>query len=154
MTINSENPVSIIHLTHNMLRHREDKIFGGHGLTTEQYEVLTAIKCLDAPVRITDVGLRLVRSTNSVSMIVDRMVNAGLLKRVRDEIDRRTVHVSITAKAENLFKPATLAYQEFVREILSQLSYEDKQALLKGLGEIARATKEKETTSVKQPAAV
>jgi len=154
MTINSENLVSMIHRTHDMLRRREDKIFGEHGLTTEQYEVLTAIKYLDNPVRITDVALRLVRSTNSVSMIVDRMVRAGLLNRVRDEDDRRTVHVSITSKAEALLNPAIVAGHEFIQKTLSQLSDEDKQILLKVLGEIAQATKEKETTSVKKAATV
>lgn len=151
---NSENPVSMIHRTHNMLRRREDKIFAEHGLTTEQYEVLTAIKSLDAPVRITDLALRLVRSVNSVSMIVDRMVGAGLLNRVRDEIDRRTVHVSITSGAETRLIPARLAAHEFIREIVSQLSHEDKHVLLMVLGQIAEATQEKETTRGKQPAAV
>lgn len=139
-TTNPENPVSMIHRTHNILRHREDKIFAQHGLTTEQYEVLMTIKSLDAPVRITDVALRLIRSANSISMIVDRMVKAGLLNRMRDEIDRRTVHVSITDKAETLLKPAALAGQEFIQEVLSQLSSVDKQILLRVLGEIAQAT--------------
>ena len=143
MTVNSENPVSMIHRTHNMLRRCEDKIFAEHGFTTEQYEVLTAIKCLDAPVRITDLALRLVRGMNSVSMIVDRMVKADLLKRARDRKDRRTVHVSITSKAEALLIPARLAAHEFIREIVSQLSHEDKQTLLRVLGEVAEATQEK-----------
>jgi len=143
MRVSSENSVSMIHLTHNTLRRCEDKIFAQHGFTTEQYEVLMAIKHLDAPVRITDVALKLVRSTNSVSMIVDRMVRAGLLNRVRDEIDRRTVHVSITSKADEALKPAVLAGQEFIQETLSPLSHGDKQSLLRVLGEVAEATREK-----------
>jgi len=135
MRVSSENSVSMIHLTHNTLRRCEDKIFAQHGFTTEQYEVLMAIKHLDAPVRITDVALKLVRSTNSV--------RAGLLNRVRDEIDRRTVHVSITSKADEALKPAVLAGQEFIQETLSPLSHGDKQSLLRVLGEVAEATREK-----------
>lgn len=133
MTVNSENLVFIIHQTHDMLRSCEDKVFGEEGLTTEQYSVLTAIKFLDAPVRITDVALRLVRSTNSVSMIVDRMVRAGLLRRTRDRNDRRTVFVTITSKAEALLETARPAGQEFIQKILSPLSYEDKQDILEPL---------------------
>jgi DNA-binding MarR family transcriptional regulator len=133
MTVNSENLVSVIHQTHDMIRSCEDKVFGEQGLTTEQYSVLAAIKYLDEPVRIIDLAHRLTRSTNSVSMLVDRMVRASLLNRVRDEDDRRTVHVSITSKAEALLEPAILAEQEFIRKILSLLSYEEKQALLSPL---------------------
>jgi DNA-binding MarR family transcriptional regulator len=131
MTVNSENPVFIIHRTHDMLKICEDKIFGEHGLTTEQYAVLIAIKHLDEPVRVTDVARRLIRSTNSVSMIVDRMVKAGLLRRLRDRNDRRTVHLIITSKAETLVKPATMASQDFIQKILSQVSHEDEQTLIR-----------------------
>jgi len=59
-------------------------------------------------------------------MIIDRMVKAGLVRRVRDRKDRRTVFVTITSKAENALKPATRAGLEFIQEILSPLSSEDK----------------------------
>jgi len=129
---NSENMVFMIHRTHDMLKICEDKVFGEHGLTTEQYMVLATIKHLDEPVRITDVARRITRSVNSVSMIIDRMVKADLVLRVRDDNkDRRTVFVSMTSKAEALFEPATLAYQEFIRGILSRVTLEDKQTLIR-----------------------
>jgi len=130
MTVNSGNLVFVIHRTHDTLRSCEDQIYGEQGLTAERYEVLTAIKYLDKPVRVTDLARRLMRSVNSISMIIDRMVKADLVKRVRDKRDRRSVHLSITSKGETLLEPATLVGQEFTQKILSQLSYEDRQALL------------------------
>lgn len=125
-----ENPVFMIHQTHKMLEDREDKIFGEHGLTTEQYMVLAAIKHLEVPVRPTDVAHQLTRSVNSVSMIVDRMVKAGLVLRVRDDKDdRRRVFLTTTSKAEACFKPATLSYQEFIQRILSRVPPEDRGTL-------------------------
>jgi len=103
-----------------------DQVFAEQGLTSEQYSVLAATKYLDAPVRITDIAQWLERSTNSVSMIVDRMVKAGLLRRVRDRSDRRVVNVSVTSKGENAFKPATVAARKAVQQIILSLSYEDK----------------------------
>ena len=131
MTVNSENLVFVIHRTHDMLKSCEDKVFGEQGLTTEQYSVLTAIKHLDNPARITDIAHRLTRSMNSVSMLVDRMVKAGLVKRTRDRKDHRTVFVTSTSKGEALFEPATLASQEFNQKILSQVSHEDTQTLIR-----------------------
>jgi DNA-binding MarR family transcriptional regulator len=105
-----------------------DQVLSEQELTMEQYLVLTTIKYHDAPIRITDVARWLERSTNSVTMIVDRMVKAGLLRRVRDRSDRRTVNVFLTSNAENALKAANQATWEFMQQGMSPLSYKDKRA--------------------------
>ena len=136
MTINyeSENLALrswfVIHRTRDLLRRCEDQIFGEYNLTTEQYLVLMAIMYLDAPVRVTDIARWLERSTNAVSMIVDRMVKAGLLRRIRDMGDRRAVRVVITSKGETALRPSILAGLKFIQEILSPLSYEDRRTFV------------------------
>jgi len=116
----------LMYQTYTLLKRCEDQIFGEHGLTTEQYGVLVSIEYLGEPAKITDVARWLERSTNSVSMIIDRMVKAGLVKRVRDRNDRRAVCLSITSKGNNALKPATLGGLEFIQKILSPLSSEDR----------------------------
>jgi DNA-binding MarR family transcriptional regulator len=105
-----------------------DQVLAEQGLTMEQYLVLATIKFHDAPIRITDIARWLERSTNSVTMIVDRMVKAGLLRRVRDRKDRRTVNVFLTSKAENALEPANPAAWEFMQQSMSALSSKDKDA--------------------------
>jgi DNA-binding MarR family transcriptional regulator len=109
----------------------EDRVFGEYGLTTEQHAVLMAIKNISGPVRITDIARWLDRSVNSVSMIIDRMVKAGLVKRTRDRKDRRTVFVTMTSKAEEAYVPATTAGWGLIQEILSPLSDEEKRTLIR-----------------------
>jgi DNA-binding MarR family transcriptional regulator len=118
------------HRTRDVLSRCEDKVFAKYGLTSEQYSVLATMKSLEDPVRITDVARWLERSTNSVSMIIDRMVKAGLVKRVRDKGDRRAVRLSITNKAEEALKPAARAALDFVQEVTSPLSREDKRTFI------------------------
>jgi len=125
-----------LYQTYTLLKQCEDGIFEEHGLTTEQYAVLVSISYLGQPARITDIARWLERSTNSISMIVDRMVKAGLVRRARDKGDRRVVYVSKTSKAESLFKPATVASFESVRKILSVLPNGDKLTLLDSLGKV------------------
>lgn len=120
----------ITHRTRDVLRNCEDRVFGKYGLTTEQYGVLAVMKVLGGSVRVTDLARGLGRSANSVSMIVDRMVKAGLVRRGRDRGDRRTVRVSVTNKAEVAFRPATVAGLELIREVTSPLSYEDKRTFV------------------------
>jgi DNA-binding MarR family transcriptional regulator len=121
----------ITHRTRDALSKCEDRVFAKYALTAEQYSVLATMKSLREPVRITDVAHWLERSTNSVSMIIDRMVKAGLVKRVRDRNDRRAVRLVITAKAEAALKPATLAALGFIEEVTSPLSREDRRTFVK-----------------------
>jgi DNA-binding MarR family transcriptional regulator len=120
----------VTHRTRDALNKCEDRVFAKYGLTSEQYSVLATMKSLEEPVRITDVARWLERSTNSVSMIIDRMVKAGLVKRIRDRNDRRAVRLVITAKSEAALKPATLAALEFIQEVTSPLSREEKRTFV------------------------
>jgi len=138
MTINFEEDGNLIlrlwymsHRTRALLKMCEDQIYGEYNLTMEQYAVLAAIKHIGGPARPTDIARWLGRSTNSISMIVDRMVKAGLVRRVRDRRDRRVVNVFITDKAENALKPAILAGWEFIQKITSPLTYEDKHTFIR-----------------------
>jgi len=121
----------LLRQAYNLIFRCEDRVFSEYDLTTEQHTVLMAIKNISGPVRITDIARWLDRSVNSVSMIIDRMVKAGLVRRTRDRKDRRTVFVTLTNKAEEAYKPATTAGWNLVQEILSPLSNEDKRNLIK-----------------------
>jgi DNA-binding MarR family transcriptional regulator len=121
----------LLRQAHNLVLKCEDRVFNEHELTTEQHAVLMAIKHIDGPVRPTDVARWLDRSVNSVSMIVDRMVKAGLLRRVRDRKDRRTVFLTVTSKAEKAYVLATVAGWELIQEILSPLSDKDKRTFIR-----------------------
>ena len=126
----------MIHRTHEMLKMCEDQVSREYKLTTERYLVLVTIKYLDGPVRPTDIAQWLGRSPNSVSMIVDRMVKAGLLRRVRARKDRRVVWLTITSKGETALKPAVMASLKFIQNILSQVSYDDRHTLMRLLDKL------------------
>jgi DNA-binding MarR family transcriptional regulator len=136
MATNSESKNTILRLV--ILLHRvrdelvrcEDPISAAYGITTEQYSVLGALKYLGGNVRITDLALALERTPNSVSMIVDRMVAVGLVKRVRDRRDRRVVYATATSKGENAFKVATPENWKYAQKVMSRLSYEDQRTLI------------------------
>lgn len=130
----------LLRQAYNLIFRCEDRVFSEYDLTTEQHTVLMAIKNISGPVRITDIARWLDRSVNSVSMIIDRMVKAGLVRRTRDRKDRRTVFVTLTRKAEEAYVPATTAGWNLIQEILSPLSNEDKRNLIKLLETIRDKT--------------
>ncbi|MGA8848645.1 MAG: MarR family transcriptional regulator [Dehalococcoidia bacterium] len=112
--------------TSDVLRTCTEQLFSEYHITTEQYDVLVSVKYLGDRVNITDIATWLRRSTNSISMLVDRMVKAGLVRRVRDRVDRRVVYVVITSKAENILELASPGLWEFIKDTLSPLSDEDR----------------------------
>jgi len=122
---------SMLHRVRDVLMRCEDERFGQYGLTSEQYAVLATVKYENGSARLVDIARWLARSPNSVSMIVDRMVKAGLLRRVRGRRDRREVRVMLTSKAEDALKPATVAGLEFIKELMSPLSDENLSTLVR-----------------------
>jgi len=121
----------LLRQTYSLVLKCEDRVFSEYGLTTEQHAVLMAIKHISGPVRITDIARWLDRSVNSVSMIIDRMVKAGLVRRTRDRKDRRTVFVTMTSRVEKAYVLASVAGWGLIQEILSPLSDEDKRTLIR-----------------------
>jgi DNA-binding MarR family transcriptional regulator len=128
--------VRMVYQTYTRFQNSLDEILRVQGLTTERYLLLLGIRNHDAPVRIVDIARWSERSPNSVTMLVDRMVKAGLLRRVRDRTDRRQVNVFMTGKAEGLLTPANMAALEFLREIMSPLTREDADTLVSLFGRI------------------
>jgi len=134
MAVNAEQENTVLRLwllfrrVGDTLVRCQDLIFSKYGLTTEQWGVLTAIKAR-GPLRPVDLADLLDRTPNTISMLVDRMVKAGLVRRTRDRKDRRTVFVSMTNKGKEAVEPAVPAGWEFIHRVVSPLSYDDQRAL-------------------------
>jgi MarR family 2-MHQ and catechol resistance regulon transcriptional repressor len=134
MAMNSESEYTVLRLwlllrrVGDALNLCQDSVFSKYGITTEQFGVLTSIKSR-GPLRPIDLASILERGPNSMSMLVDRMVKAGLVRRTRDRKDRRAVKVSLTSKGEAAVEPTIPAGWEFIHKILSPLSYDDQRAL-------------------------
>ena len=119
----------MVYLTYTRFKNGMDQTLREQGLTMEQHLVLVNIRYNNAPMHITDLAHWLERSTNSMSMLVDRMVKAGLLRRIRDKRDRRVVNVFLTSKAEAALEQTAPEAWEFTQLTMSALSYEDKRTL-------------------------
>jgi DNA-binding MarR family transcriptional regulator len=137
MTASSKHEVlvlkswSLLHRVRDVLQRCEEERYGQYGLTPEQYGVLVTIKYVGQSARITDIARWSARSPNSVSMIVDRMVKIGLVKRVRDKHDRRVVFVSVAPKGEKALGPATTEGLGLIQTVMKPLMDDDLAALIK-----------------------
>ena len=72
------------------------------GLAVAQAPVLVILREAGRPVMITEVARRLLLETPSVTTMVDRLSERGLVERVKDPKDRRKTLVALTRKGRRL----------------------------------------------------
>lgn len=120
----------------NLMPKYVEPIFAKVGLTYQQYMVIFTIKLLDSPVTISDVANSLDRSVNTVSTIIERMHKDGLVKRVRDSRDRRTVILRVTREGEEKARSAALPYWNMVEKLLSHFSREELKTMESLIGKL------------------
>jgi DNA-binding MarR family transcriptional regulator len=94
-----------------------DLVFSKYDLSNEQTRLLAVIKSR-GPMRPVDIASLLERAPNSMSMLVDRMVKTGLVRRTMDRKDRRSVFVSLTNKGNEAVEPAIPAAWQSVNRFL------------------------------------
>jgi len=63
------------------------------GITSTQYAVLVTLSVCPQPPTLTELGQRLFRTKNSLTTVIDNMERDGLVKRIRDKVDRRAIRV-------------------------------------------------------------
>jgi len=116
----TEEEVSLnILRTAALLEHAVAERLKPHGLTMTQYNVLRILRGAgDDGLCRNEVGGRMLKAVPDVTRLLDRLEEAGLVDRVRDEEDRRFVTARITAsglaKLAVLDGPVTRMHEELL----------------------------------------
>ena len=109
-----------------------ERIAASNGITSQWYMLLLLIKgARDGSQRstVTELTTRLHLAQHTVTELVSRAVQAGLIRRTVSKADRRVVHLRLSAKGEQLFQLLFEALRHD-RQILAEL--------LKDLGTVDR----------------
>ncbi len=78
--------------------HRQSTVAAEHlGLTLPQQSVLQALEAAGGRSTMSDLGRLTHQNLATLTGVVDRLIKTCLVERVRDENDRRVVHVVLTA---------------------------------------------------------
>lgn len=78
------------------------------GITLEQFNVLRILNGkYPEPMRIKDIGSRIIEKSSNVPRIIDRLVAKKLAERNPSKEDKRETLVSITDKGRNVLESAT-----------------------------------------------
>jgi DNA-binding MarR family transcriptional regulator len=93
------------------------------GLPSQQHQAILAIRGLapEAGMTVNDLAEHLLLKPQTAVELVDRLEDAGLVRRERDEADRRRVLLSLTARANRLLAKLSAAHLAQIRRDAPQL---------------------------------
>jgi DNA-binding MarR family transcriptional regulator len=133
----SKDEFILWHVLHRMsdeITRYEENIFSKTGITHQQYQILLRIALFEeinaTSAKITDIVFVENRSFVSISLITDRMVRNGLIKKVHDRADLRIVRIKITRKGKQILKEASKPTTKLVNTIFGTYSSEEKKMCL------------------------
>ncbi len=104
-----------------------NQLFKAHKLSESTYNVLRILRGAQKTEGATglpslEVAERLVTRVPDITRLVDRLIQAGLAERTRDEVDRRVVIVSITAAGLTVLRKLDKPIRELHERQLGHLS--------------------------------
>lgn len=76
---------------------------------------------------------------SAVTPLVDRLVEAGAVRRQQSEADRRVWLVDLTPSGEDVFRAESAAYERVAEAMLAPLAEDERAALLDLLARVAEA---------------
>jgi DNA-binding MarR family transcriptional regulator len=105
--------------------------FQEHGLGIADYDLMAALFRMGPPymAKPSSIARSSLLTSAGVTLRVDRMVKTGMVKRVNDLDDRRSVYVQLTDQGVDVVSRVALLNRERQRRMLDSLSAEDAAVL-------------------------
>jgi len=108
--------------TSNRIELRFARLFGQHGLTTSQYNILRILRGEGKPLPCLEIAERTVVKVPGITGLIDRLEEADLVRRQRSVEDRRVVNVEITETGSQLLASLDAPLLKLQQQVLGHLS--------------------------------
>jgi len=125
-----------IYKTYNAVYKLAELALLPHGLSLPQLHLLAVLKKGDEPITTGEIGQAMVKASQTITGLVDRLEEPGLVERVFDRRDRRKTWVRMTEKGERKLAdafPVTNRLAEELSSVLSDGELKDLQAKMEKL---------------------
>jgi DNA-binding MarR family transcriptional regulator len=108
---------------------RSKETLGGHGITWRDWQVLTNLLLSETPRSPSDLAETLMVTTGAMTNVLDRLEQAGLIRRERNPADRRSVIVQATETGVSLWHTAVNELGEQEADVVATLSRREQEQL-------------------------
>jgi DNA-binding MarR family transcriptional regulator len=120
---------SLLHQAYSLIYKNLDQSMTKAGISQAQASVLVVLKSVGRPLPLSRLARLLVQEAQSVTSLVDRLENRGLVRRVPDSRDRRVINVQLTGEGESLFGALYPEARQGISDILTALSATELRSL-------------------------
>jgi DNA-binding MarR family transcriptional regulator len=110
-----------------------------HNLSLPQLHVLTVLKNADGPITTGEIGGAMVKASQTITGLVDRLEEPGMVERVFDRSDRRKTWVRMTEEGEQKFAEAFPTANDLAEELSAALTDQELQDLQANLEKLRTA---------------
>jgi MarR family 2-MHQ and catechol resistance regulon transcriptional repressor len=126
----------VLSRSYKAINEHVNKFIAAHGLNPTEFAVLELLYHKgDQPLQ--QIGGKILLASGSITYVVDKLEQKGLLKRVACPNDRRVTYAQITEEGKRLIENIFPEHKARINELMSVLSEEEKNTaieLLKKLG--------------------
>ena len=130
----SENIIQVIPLLKKRLN-RMSAFQGEHSLPLSHYQVLSLLDERGS-MSVSEISEYFDIAKPNITPLIDRMIEAGYVKRVRNSTDRRVVHVIILEKGREKVKEMIGSLRKTVEDWSSGISNEDMNKITQSIDTI------------------
>jgi len=99
-----------------------------HKLSVSQFRTLYALNT-HGPLSQIDIASRIFKSTGNVTTVIDNLEKRSLVKRVRDEKDRRYFRIELTPEGEKLVKKLLPQQAKRIKQVMERIPGKDLEHL-------------------------
>jgi len=121
-----------------ILRKESDRALSPWQLTVPQAAVIALLAEGGQPLPVSKLARLLLQESPSVTSLVDRMCDSGLVERAKDKRDRRIVLVRLTARGKQMHDRLRYRAAEVNDELFGVLSSVERETLKDLLQKLAR----------------
>ncbi|MBZ9633619.1 MarR family winged helix-turn-helix transcriptional regulator [Clostridium sp. FP1] len=126
--LNLKTLIALSRCTQNVHK-REYKTIKEGGLTVSQFAVLE-ILYHKGDLRVCEIIDKILSTGGNMTVVIDNLVKANLVKRLTDPKDRRVNLISITEEGKSFISDIFPKHLENINEIFSSLTIEEKKNLI------------------------
>ncbi|WP_087974383.1 MarR family winged helix-turn-helix transcriptional regulator [Oceanobacillus rekensis] len=108
------------------------KDISSYGMRTSDFTILEALYHKGRQT-IREISEAVLINTGSITYVIDKLENKGLLERSNCADDRRVVYIQITDQGKDLMDDIFPKHQKVIEDIFEDVSIEDKQILIEVL---------------------
>lgn len=122
-----------IRYTSNWMANQQNAYMSKFDLTMPQFNILRILRGAkeNSPISVNTVKERMIEKSPNTTRLMDKLIDKGLMERVRCESDRRIVYVMITDKGLDLLSEMDLSFE--TNNLLAAKLTDEEAEVLSGL---------------------